>query len=58
MLPFLPDWRWMLDRADGLWYPSVRLFRQDETRDYAGVVDVVRAEPLAMTAAFEPGPHW
>ena len=52
MLPHLPDWRWLLDRADSPWYPSVRLFRQDETRDYAGVVDTVRTELLAMASAF------
>ncbi len=36
MLPCLPDWRWLLDRDDSPWYPAVRLFRQDDTRDYAG----------------------
>ena len=29
MLPFAPDWRWMLDRDDSPWYPTMRLFRQD-----------------------------
>jgi Tfp pilus assembly protein PilF len=28
MLPFAPDWRWLLGRADSPWYPSARLFRQ------------------------------
>jgi tetratricopeptide (TPR) repeat protein len=28
MLPFAPDWRWMLDREDNPWYPSLRLYRQ------------------------------
>jgi hypothetical protein len=28
LLPFAPDWRWMLDRADSPWYPTMRLFRQ------------------------------
>ncbi|SMF43501.1 Tetratricopeptide (TPR) repeat [Azospirillum oryzae] len=29
MVPFAPDWRWMLDRDDSPWYPTMRLFRQD-----------------------------
>ena len=28
LVPFWPDWRWMLDRDDSPWYPTVRLFRQ------------------------------
>ena len=27
-LPFVPDWRWLLDRPDSPWYPTLRLFRQ------------------------------
>jgi Flp pilus assembly protein TadD len=52
LLPHLPDYRWMLDRDDSPWYPSVRLFRQDERRDYAGVLDRVRAELLKLTESF------
>jgi ADP-heptose:LPS heptosyltransferase len=29
-LPLAPDWRWLLDRGDSPWYPSMRLFRQRE----------------------------
>jgi hypothetical protein len=36
-----PDWRWMLDRSDSLWYPSVRLFRQTRSGDWTGPVDAV-----------------
>jgi tetratricopeptide (TPR) repeat protein len=43
MLPFTPDYRWLLDRCDSPWYPSVRLFRQDEARDYADVIARVGA---------------
>ncbi|NJM27424.1 MAG: glycosyltransferase family 9 protein [Pseudanabaena sp. RU_4_16] len=28
ILPFSPDWRWMLARDDSPWYPTMRLFRQ------------------------------
>jgi ADP-heptose:LPS heptosyltransferase len=44
LLPYLPDWRWLLDRDDSPWYPTVRLFRQDATRDYSSVVARARSE--------------
>jgi ADP-heptose:LPS heptosyltransferase len=43
LLPYLPDFRWLLDRDDSPWYPAVRLFRQDASRDYAPVIARVRA---------------
>jgi tetratricopeptide (TPR) repeat protein len=43
LLPFMPDWRWLLDRDDSPWYPTARLFRQDETRTWDGVMARVRA---------------
>jgi tetratricopeptide (TPR) repeat protein len=51
LLPWTPDYRWLLDRDDSPWYPSARLFRQDERRDYAKVLDRVRTELLALVAA-------
>ena len=36
-LPFAPDWRWLLDRQDSPWYPSMRLFRQERPGDWDGV---------------------
>lgn len=32
LLPFAPDWRWLRDRADTPWYPSLRLLRAPATR--------------------------
>jgi ADP-heptose:LPS heptosyltransferase len=36
MVPFSPDWRWLLDRADSPWYPTMRLFRQSRIGDWSG----------------------
>ena len=44
LLPYIPDWRWMLDREDTSWYPSMRLFRQNETGDWSGVFSQVKSE--------------
>jgi tetratricopeptide (TPR) repeat protein len=44
MLPFAPDWRWMLERADSPWYPSMRLFRQTTFGDWDQVVQRVARE--------------
>ena len=53
LLPYTPDYRWLLGRDDSPWYPTVRLFRQGEDRDYAGVLTRVRAELQGLIAAFE-----
>ena len=42
LLPFTPDWRWLVDRDDNPWYPSARLFRQDAGREWGPVVARVR----------------
>ena len=39
-----PDWRWMQDREDSPWYPSMRLFRQEKRKDWEGVIERVAAE--------------
>ncbi|HLJ97642.1 MAG TPA: tetratricopeptide repeat protein [Gemmataceae bacterium] len=41
-LPFLPDWRWLLQRDDSPWYPSMRLFRQEHRGDWSGVFARIR----------------
>ena len=47
LLPFAPDWRWLLDRDDSPWYPTARLFRQTAIGDWASVLSRVRDELTA-----------
>jgi len=55
-----PDWRWLRDRTDSPWYPTLRLFRQTVPGDWSGVVEAMAAR-LAFAAAqhaegeFTPG---
>jgi hypothetical protein len=42
LLPFVPDWRWQLDRSDSPWYDSATLFRQEVAGDWASVIARVR----------------
>jgi tetratricopeptide (TPR) repeat protein len=42
LLPFMPEWRWLLDREDTPWYPTARLFRQDASCAWDGVIGRVR----------------
>ncbi len=44
LLPFAPDWRWLLGRDDSPWYPTMRLFRQTSRGDWSGVFELVFAE--------------
>ena len=45
-LKHVPDWRWMLERSDSPWYPSLTLFRQPKPGDWDSVV-------IAMTEALQ-----
>ncbi len=42
LLPFSPDWRWMLEREDTPWYPTMRLFRQPAPGDWGSVINDVK----------------
>lgn len=44
LLPYSVDWRWMLDRSDSPWYPSVKLYRQEEIRNWEEVLHRVGAD--------------
>ena len=43
LLPFSPDWRWLLERADSPWYPTMRLWRQPRPGDWDAVLGEVEA---------------
>lgn len=55
MLATAPDWRWLLEREDSPWYPSVRLFRQTQARRWADVMQRV-ADALRARFAASDGP--
>ncbi|MBV8621888.1 MAG: tetratricopeptide repeat protein [Herbaspirillum sp.] len=48
LLPHVPDWRWLNDRADSPWYPSMRLFRQPAIQDWDSVMRHVAQELIAL----------
>ena len=48
--PCMPDWRWLLEREDSPWYPTMRLFRQHRRGDWESVIERVRA---ALTQRLE-----
>jgi tetratricopeptide (TPR) repeat protein len=41
LLPFNPDWRWLLGRSNSPWYPTARIFRQTKEGDWASVISSV-----------------
>jgi hypothetical protein len=41
LLPFAPDWRWLLDRDDSPWYPTARLFRQPAPGEWPAAIERV-----------------
>lgn len=48
LLPHVPDWRWLMDREDSPWYPTVRLFRQSTIGDWDGVLQNITNELAFM----------
>jgi ADP-heptose:LPS heptosyltransferase len=48
LLPYVPDWRWLLDRVDSPWYESMKLYRQGEDRKYAPVLDRLASDMVEV----------
>jgi len=44
LLPFSPDWRWMLEREESPWYPTAKLLRQPAIGDWDSVIERLRRE--------------
>ncbi len=44
LIPNPPDWRWMLERPDSPWYPTMRLFRQPAVGDWQSVMHTITQE--------------
>lgn len=42
LLPFVPEWRWLRERSDSPWYPSMRIFRQSKLGDWSGPLAEIR----------------
>ena len=51
LLPFVPDYRWMLDRNDSPWYPTATLFRQPKLNDWESVINQIK---LALESNLPP----
>jgi hypothetical protein len=48
-LPYVPDWRWLLEREDCPWYPSARLFRQTRNGQWHDVFERMARELRSLT---------
>lgn len=62
LLPVDPDWRWLLERDDSPWYPSVKLYRQLKLDDWGSVLervvgDLDRRFNLASAGHFSACPN-
>ena len=53
LLPFSADWRWLLERDDSPWYPTMRLFRQTQRGDWSSVLKQVQTALLEWQHSFE-----
>jgi len=48
LLARIPDWRWMLERTDSPWYPTMRLLRQQRRGDWAGPIAEAASELVKL----------
>jgi len=50
LLPYDPDWRWLLQRQDSPWYPTMKLYRQVQPHDWSAVLTQVAADMARFVA--------
>jgi hypothetical protein len=55
LLPYAPDYRWMLDRTDSPWYPTATLFRQPAVGDWDSVIIQIGNELKKIAGQIQPG---
>lgn len=48
LLPYSPDWRWLLDRVDSPWYSSMKLYRQSIAGDWNGPLEKIKEDLLSL----------
>jgi len=48
LLPFVPDWRWLINRGDTPWYPQHRLYRQPQIGNWGDVIQHIRNDLLSV----------
>jgi ADP-heptose:LPS heptosyltransferase len=53
LIPYAPDWRWMLNRDDSPWYPTVKLYRQTALGDWQPTLknlfnDLAEIQPMLV----------
>jgi tetratricopeptide (TPR) repeat protein len=62
MLPFVPDWRWLLDRDDSPWYPSAKLYRAVQPNNWQSVFERVATDlqddQTSQSSSEIPAPLW
>jgi tetratricopeptide (TPR) repeat protein len=44
LLPYRPDWRWLLDRDDNPWYPTAKLYRQEKIGNWNDVLEKIKSD--------------
>jgi hypothetical protein len=50
LLPYNPDWRWLLERTDSPWYPTMQLYRQEQLWNWQSALEKVSADLQRMTS--------